>query len=137
MGLQFYIVFFYNVLFLKVRFGRVKGRGRGDFCRFGRVACPLNMSLFPLRNRGIWAYLLNIFSYSSFTAFYISSGIFENEPSNIYQKSSDKAEYHTNEGEGKEKLKGLRSASEMCSIDWQYLSLGYLERNEFFSKSKS
>ena len=25
------------------------------------------------------------------------------------QKSSDKAEYHTNEGEGKEKLKGLRS----------------------------
>ena len=77
---------------------------------------------------------LNIFSYSSFTAFYISSGIFENKPSNIYQKSSDKAEYHTNEGEGKEKLKGLRSASEMCSIDWQYLSLGYLEQNEFFPK---
>ena len=45
------------------------------------------------------------------------------------QKSSDKAEYHTNEGEGKEKLKGLRSASEMCSIDWQYLSLGYVEQN--------
>ena len=92
------------------------------------------VTVFPLRNRGIWAYLLNIFSYSSFTALYISNGIFENEPSNIYQKSSDKAEYHTNEGEGKEKLKGLRSASEMCSIDWQYLSLGYLERNEFSPK---
>ena len=92
------------------------------------MACPLNVPVIPLRNRGIWTYLLNIFSYSSFTAaFYISSGIFVNEPSNIYQKSSDKAEYHTNEGEGKEKLKGLRSTSEMCSIDWQHLSLGRLD----------
>ena len=40
------------------------------------------------------------------------------------QKASDKAEYHTNEGEGKEKLKDLRSGSKMFSIDWQYLSLG-------------
>ena len=53
------------------------------------------------------------------------------------QKASDKAEYHTNEGEGKEKLKGLRSGSKMFSIDWQYLSLGYLEQNEFFPKPKS
>ena len=37
---------------------------------------------------------------------------------------ADNAEYHTNEGEGKEKLKGLRSGSKMLSIDWQYLSLG-------------
>ena len=48
------------------------------------------------------------------------------------QKSSSKAEYHTNEGEGNEKLKGLRSGSKMFSIDCQYLSLGYLEQNEFF-----
>ena len=48
------------------------------------------------------------------------------------QKGSDKAEYHTNEGEGKEKLKGLRSGSKMFSIDWQYLSQEYLEQNEFF-----
>ena len=50
------------------------------------------------------------------------------------QKSSDKAEYHSNEGEGKEKLNGLKSGpgSNMFSNDWQYLSLGYLEQSEFF-----
>ena len=99
--------------------------------------------VFPLRNRGIWTYLLNIqFSYSSCT--YLAEFLKINPA--IFaviclvkkgQKSSDKAEYHTNEGEGKEKLKSLRSASEMCLIDWQYLSLGYLEQNEFFPKSKS
>ena len=51
------------------------------------------------------------------------------------QKSSDKAEYHTNEGEGKEKLNGLKSGSQMFSTDWQYLSLGYLEQSEFFSQN--
>jgi len=48
------------------------------------------------------------------------------------QKATDKAEYHTKGGEGKEKLEGLSSGSKMCSIDWQYLSLVYLEQNEIF-----
>ena len=51
------------------------------------------------------------------------------------QKASDKAEYHTKEGEGEEKLKGLRSGSKMFSIDWQYLSLGYLEQKWIFSQT--
>ena len=48
------------------------------------------------------------------------------------QKSSDKAEYHTNEGEGKEKLK-VFSLWVKDVFDWlEYLSLGYLEKNDFF-----
>ena len=101
MGLLLDTTFCYNVHFLKVRSGRVKGRG--EFCRSGRN-----------EHRNIC-----------------------NQLTRKDQKASDKAEYHTNEGEGEKKLKGLRSGSKMFSIDWQYLSLGYLEQNEFFPKTKS
>ena len=40
----------------------------------------------------------------------------------------------------KEISRGLRPGSKVCSEnmnDWQYLSLGDLEQNEFFPKSKS
>ena len=87
-----------------------------------------------LLNQGIWTYIPNIFSYSCFTylAEFLKTNLARFAVTKKGLKATDKAEYHTKEEEEKEKLEGLRSGSKMCSIDWQYLSLVYLEQNEIF-----
>ena len=84
MGLKFYTVFFLKCTLSKSPFWWGQRSGAGGLLSLGSSGMSLKyVPVFPLRNRGIWTYLISIFSYSSFTAFYISNGIFENEASNI------------------------------------------------------
>ena len=118
---------------------KVGGRGRELLSL--RPTC-WHVPAFSLLNQGIWTYIPNIFSYSSLTYLAESTESWKTNLARFKvtekgQKAIGKAEYNTKEGEGKEKLEGLSSGSKMCSIDWQYLSLVYLEQNEIYPKSKS